>query len=95
LHQSLASSREFPSIFFSLCAHTHTRHSDFGSTREVGEEISANYTKGVGTPVYMAPEVLDDRGYSMAADVYSFGILLHEMYTEKEPYSSLETRQPW
>ena len=43
----------------------------------------------------MAPEVLDDSGYSMAADVYSFGILLHEVFTEKEPFSTLEARQPW
>lgn len=27
--------------------------SDFGTTREVGEEASKNYSKAVGTPIFM------------------------------------------
>ena len=69
--------------------------SDFGSTREIGDEISKSYTRGVGTPAYMAPEVLEDEGYSKAADVYSFSILMHEVYTEKEPFSEFGFKKPW
>jgi len=69
---------------------------DFGSTREVGEEMSANYTKGVGTPIYMAPEILESEGgYSMGADVYSFAILMWEVYTCKEPFSDMDFHKPW
>ena len=43
----------------------------------------------------MAPEVLEDEGYSKAADVYSFAILMHEVYTEKEPFSEFGFKKPW
>ena len=41
----------------------------------------------VGTPVYMAPEVLSREKYSSKADVYSFGILVLELITGLAPYS--------
>jgi len=31
----------------------------------------------------------------MAADVYSYGIVLHESYTTMEPFSMYNFRQPW
>ena len=40
----------------------------------------------VGTPAYMAPEVITSNKYSEKADVYSFGILLCELYTGEPPY---------
>ena len=34
-------------------------------------------TKGIGTPLYMAPEMMkDSSSYSSKADVYSFGIMI-------------------
>jgi serine/threonine protein kinase len=39
-----------------------------------------------GTPLWMSPEVLKGRPLSEKADVYSFGIVLWEMFTGKEPY---------
>ena len=36
------------------------------------------FTRGVGTPVYMAPEVLQQVHYKMPYDIYSFGITLFE-----------------
>lgn len=40
----------------------------------------------IGTPVYMAPEVLNNERYSETADVYSFGIVVAEVYTGRQPY---------
>ena len=42
----------------------------------------------IGTPTYMAPEVLAKAKYSEKADVYSFGVLLCEIYTTRVPYTS-------
>lgn len=42
----------------------------------------------VGTPVYMAPEVLSKSKYSEKADVFSFGIVLMEIFTGNLPYSN-------
>ncbi|XP_065188979.1 uncharacterized protein LOC135819654 [Sycon ciliatum] len=41
----------------------------------------------VGTLLWSAPEVLSQSAYGAAADVFSYSIVLWELYTRKEPYS--------
>lgn len=58
---------------------------DFGTARE---EV-ATMTMGIGTSIYMAPEVLDHSNYTTKCDVYSFGITLCEVYTRRRPYMGM------
>jgi len=40
-----------------------------------------------GTPFWMAPELLTGKSYNtVKSDCYSFGIMLYEIYSRKEPY---------
>ncbi len=39
-----------------------------------------------GTPNYMAPELLEDRPFSKAVDVYAFGMVLWEMFARQVPF---------
>ena len=46
-----------------------------------------NWLGAVGTPYWMAPELLrGGSGNTAASDVYSFGIMLFEVYSRKDPY---------
>ena len=47
----------------------------------------------VGTPVYMAPEVLLKNKYSMKADVFSFGMVLFQLITGQAPYNDVQCNQ--
>jgi len=63
---------------------------DFGTSRAVSEKTSNQYTVGVGTPMYMSPEILSKQSYNKTSDVFSYGVLLWVLYHQKEPYSHLE-----
>ncbi|KAL6041774.1 serine/threonine-protein kinase STY17 [Balamuthia mandrillaris] len=58
---------------------------DLGISRVMGPKM----TKALGTPRYMAPEVITGKPYGMKADVYSYGILLWEMVTGAIPFVDL------
>jgi len=40
----------------------------------------------VGTPLYMAPEVHRDENYDASADVFSYAIMLWELYSGTQPF---------
>ena len=68
--------------------------SDFGTAREteISNTItmtqSMTMTSNIGTPLYMAPEILSGQShYSMKADIYSYGIVLCGLWNQQIPYS--------
>eukprot|EP00727_Mastigamoeba_balamuthi_P008222 m51a1_g4020 putative serine threonine protein kinase (193) ;mRNA; r:583548-584404 len=57
---------------------------DFGSSRAVTSDSSLQMTKG-------APEVLSgSMKYTKSADVFSFAMLMYELWLEREPYAGIE-----
>ncbi|ETL78652.1 TKL/DRK protein kinase [Phytophthora nicotianae] len=57
---------------------------DFGISRE---RIDATMTAGVGTSLWMAPEVMLGERYDDKADMFSFGVVLSELDQHALPYS--------
>jgi serine/threonine protein kinase len=47
-------------------------------------------TTHIGTPHWMAPEILRGQKYDYSADVYSFGMLLFELMTDTIPWAGLD-----
>ncbi|BFU23647.1 protein kinase domain containing protein [Entamoeba histolytica] len=69
---------------------------DFGSSRNINMMMTnMTFTKGIGTPTYMAPEILQQQKYKKTADIYSFGITMYETFHWGECYPKLLFKFPW
>ena len=59
---------------------------DFGLAKKLSfrdEKIS----EMVGTPGYMAPEILENKGYSLEVDIWSLGVIMYYLIIGKLPFN--------
>eukprot|EP00775_Hariotina_reticulata_P005704 gene5704-5944_t len=63
--------------------------SDFGLAATLMDGATHRSTASMGTITHMAPEVLRSGHMSAAADVYSFGIMMWELYTNQQAHAGL------
>jgi serine/threonine-protein kinase len=61
----------------------HVWLTDFGAGRELARAGAS--TDVAGTPLYVAPEILNGEAASVVSDVYSLGVLLHHLATGRFP----------
>jgi serine/threonine protein kinase len=59
---------------------------DFGVANSAGNPGLTEYGLIIGTPLYMAPEQIEARPTTFAADVYSLGCILFEMVAGVPPF---------
>ena len=64
---------------------------DFGISKALLSNMSKD--SKFGTLLWLAPEVLDNHPYSLASDVYSFGIILWEILSQDKPYAKKQSFQ--
>ena len=60
---------------------------DFGISK-VLDGTAALATTAVGTPYYLAPEVINGDPYGRKADVWALGVLLYELATLRKPFDA-------
>ncbi|CAL9779621.1 unnamed protein product [Musa acuminata subsp. burmannicoides] len=65
---------------------------DFGMAKLLGREFSRVLTTVRGTIGYLAPEWITGSAITPKADVYSFGLMLHEIVSGRR---NTETREEW
>jgi len=64
------------------------RIGDFGIARF--EDNMKDYTVKIGTPNYMAPELITTSVYNSKVDIYSYGMVLYEMSERKRPFKGMK-----
>ncbi|XP_053678268.1 serine/threonine-protein kinase D3 [Anopheles nili] len=74
----LSSDSEFPQV--KLC--------DFGFARIIGEKSFRRSV--VGTPAYLAPEVLRNKGYNRSLDMWSVGVIIYVSLSGTFPFNEDE-----
>jgi serine/threonine protein kinase len=61
---------------------------DFGLAKVMNETLTVG---AIGTWQYMAPEIMNEsETYNEKCDIYSFGIMMHEIFTLSKPYTTSE-----
>ncbi|KAA8535539.1 hypothetical protein F0562_030543 [Nyssa sinensis] len=66
---------------------------DFGIAKIMAQNKTETQTKTLGTIGYIAPEYGSEGRVSMKGDIYSYGIMLLEMFTRKKPTDEMFTRE--
>jgi serine/threonine protein kinase len=70
----------------------HLKLADFGFCKKLKNFDDLTQTS-LGSPLYMAPEVLNGDVYDSKADVWSVGIVLYEMLFGRCPYGDCNIKQ--
>ena len=60
---------------------------DFGISRVLSNSRSKAYSQ-VGSPAYMAPEIVQGKEYSMEVDIWALGVITFELYTGRRPWKA-------
>eukprot|EP00045_Choanoeca_perplexa_P015028 m.181460 g.181460 ORF g.181460 m.181460 type:complete len:1211 (+) comp16871_c0_seq1:102-3734(+) len=55
------------------------------------DKTSFKMTKGVGTLLWLSPEIHDGKPYSLSSDVYSYAIVLWEIASRSQPWKEKKT----
>lgn len=76
-----------------LTAEGHIIMTDFGLSKEGLAGSDDRTSTFCGTPEYLAPEILDGKGYGKAVDWWSFGTLMYEMMTGLPPFYCEDVQQ--
>lgn len=91
LHSREIAHRDLKSLNVLIDKDLHVKLCDFGFSKHISD--SSPMKCNIGTPHWMAPEILANETYTAIVDVYAYGIVLWEISTGKTPYSGIEPKK--
>jgi len=79
--------RDLKSMNILLDLQLNAKLCDFGFARNLGLNTFV-LTSIKGTPLYMAPELIEEKPYDHTADIWSLGCIVYELLVGQPPFST-------
>ena len=93
LHEKRVLHRDLKPENVLLCDRSTLKIGDFGISRVLSLSVSELAQTVVGSPTYISPEIIHGESYSYKTDVWSLGVMLYRISSNKFPFDASNLAQ--